>query len=450
MADASVITACDLTRITPLSGDDEVWLKGLLREADVTALTLGLSAAGDAEESPLAYFDSRAGAWCAGRFVGELRYQGKVLRILPRFGMPVLSRWLSKIWGVRVLTSRGEAESSRIWLWELIARLWAGRLTLAAKHGLPRTRYEERHEGSAIKGRLLVRESALRLHTGRQALVSRTRNPHLDQRIGSIVLGAYQCLRRELAHIGWDTTWLTERGVTLVADLRAGLAGAHARDDRLPWLPVRYTPITEVYRAVVEMSQAIMRQQPFAASAKGERQVTGVLLDMAEIWELYVLHLLRNGLADYKVVHIGREMTVERWLLADIAGGMPLGALKPDILVRRLWSDAVIAVIDAKYKTTVPGPGRPQGVEREDLYQMAAYLTAFQDAPAIVGILVYPSNGESGSIARLQEHGAWRLRGGEDRRLSFIGIDCAVQESSSGGTSAAEEDAVAAVCSRLR
>src|SRR6185503_9259879 len=140
MADSSVTTACDLTPIAPLSGDDEEWLKALLREADGTALTLGLSGAGDAEESPLAFYDYRTGKWWAGRFIGELHFKGRTLRILPRFGMPVLNRWLSNIWGVRVLTSQGQEESSRIWLWELIARMWAGRLLLAAKHGLPRTR----------------------------------------------------------------------------------------------------------------------------------------------------------------------------------------------------------------------------------------------------------------------------------------------------------------------
>ncbi|MGD0089459.1 MAG: hypothetical protein ABSE73_06020 [Planctomycetota bacterium] len=445
MTDASVITACDLTPITPLSGEDEAWLKELLREADVTALKLGLSGAGDTEESPLAYFDSRAGEWFAGRFVGELRYKDRTLRILPRFGMPVLSRWLSKIWGVRVLTSQGHEESSRIWLWELIARMWAGRLTLAAKHGLPRARYEERHEGLAIKGRLLVRESALRLHTGRSLLVSRTRNPHLDRRIGEILLGAYDCLRRELAHLGGEPKWLTERGATLIADLRTGLQGGDGRNSRLERTPVRYTPITETYRPVVDLSQMIIRQQPFAASAKGDRPVTGVLLDMAEIWELYVLHLLRYGLVDHEVVHTGREATVERWLWESTSAGMPLGALKPDILVRQLGSDDVVAVIDAKYKMTIPGPGRPQGIVREDLYQMAGYLTAFHDAPAIAGILVYPRDGTDGTIAQLQQRGHWCLRGGQGRRLSFVGIDCKARVDDT----AAEDEALRVIRSRL-
>jgi 5-methylcytosine-specific restriction enzyme subunit McrC len=445
MAVASVITACDLTPITPLSDDDEAWLKELLRESDTTALTLGLSGAGDTEESPLAFFDGRTGEWHAGRFVGELRYQGRTLRILPRFGMPVLSRWLSKIWGVRVLASQGQEESGRIWLWELIARMWAGRLTLAAKHGLPRTRYEERYEGLAIKGRFLVRESAVHLHTGRNVLVSRTRNPHLDHRIGTILLGAYDCLRRELAHLGGESTWLTDRGATLIADLRSGLRAVAARDSLTERTRVRYTPITEIYRPVVDMSQAIMRQHPFAASAKGDRQVTGVLLDMAEIWELYVFHLLRDGLVDYVVTHTGREATAERWLYTHSAAGPSLGALKPDILVRKLASDDVVAVIDAKYKRTTSGAGRPFGVEREDLYQMAAYLTAFHDARSIAGILVYPRAGTEGTISQLQQLGPWCLRGGPDRRLSFVGVDCKAQPEEAG----AEDDALRIIGSRL-
>src|SRR6185436_14268704 len=114
-----------------------------------------------------------------------------------------------------------------------------------------------------------------------------------------------------------ESTWLTERGATLITDLRTGLSSAVARDSRFARSPVRYTPMTEIYRPVVQMSQAIMRQHPFAATAKGDRQVTGVLLDMAEIWELYVLHLLRDGLSNYAVAHTGREATVERWLFEN-------------------------------------------------------------------------------------------------------------------------------------
>jgi 5-methylcytosine-specific restriction enzyme subunit McrC len=201
--------------------------------------------------------------------------------------------------------------------------------------------------------------------------------------------------------------------------------------------------MTETYRSVVEMSQAIIRQSPFASSAKGESKVTGVLLDMAEIWELYVFHLLHEGLAEYEVTHTGREPTNERWLMMSIAGGMPLGGLKPDVLVRQRRSNAVIGVLDAKYKTTVPGPARPYGIMREDLYQIAAYLNAFYDDVPIAGILVYPSGSGAGIITRLQQ-GRWRLTGAEDRRLSFLGIDCSPQEVMQ-GAEAAEEEALALV-----
>ncbi|MNP74236.1 hypothetical protein D3C76_1710800 [compost metagenome] len=41
-------------------------------------------------------------------------------------------------------------------------------------------------------------------------------------------------------------------------------------------------------------------------SSNGAQEVTGTLLDMAEIWELYVYHLLRNALAGVEVIHTER------------------------------------------------------------------------------------------------------------------------------------------------
>ena len=68
------------------------------------------------------------------------------------------------------------------------------------------------------------------------------------------------------------------------------------------------------------------------SSADGTAEVYGVLLDMAEIWELYLYHLIRDGLPEVEVLHTGRSPDAVFWLLNG-RGTDHIGAMKPDILV---------------------------------------------------------------------------------------------------------------------
>jgi hypothetical protein len=45
------------------------------------------------------------------RYVGEVQFEGRTLRIEPRFGMPSLMRRLTTIWGVRLVDSKGLPKS---------------------------------------------------------------------------------------------------------------------------------------------------------------------------------------------------------------------------------------------------------------------------------------------------------------------------------------------------
>lgn len=69
--------------------------------------------------------------------------------------------------------------------------------------------------------------------------------------------------------------------------------------------PIRYTPITQSYAPVVELSRAVLRARPTLSGADGHQQVWGVLLDMAELWELYVFHVLRGAMPEPAVTTTG-------------------------------------------------------------------------------------------------------------------------------------------------
>ena len=422
-----LIEATDLSIIRGVGAIEDAWLRRVAQHARVTALTLRLSQQTDEDEEPLLTFDARTGEWWTGRYVGELRFDDGILRILPRFGVPQLQRWLSRIWGVQIISSHGRYESSRLWLWELLAKLWEARLLAGGKHGLPTRRVEEAHVGSTVRGRLDVRNSAKELRAGHRKLVSRSRNRSIDRHIASIILCAFANLRAQLAHLGDPRSWLTPRSQSLIRALESQYGERVASSSVEFKKVIRYTPITEAYRPLITLSLSILHQRPMSSSADGSNDVLGVLIDMAEVWELYVYNVLRSGLLGAEVLHVGRSRNVEGYLLSSGGiGAAPLGRLKPDIVLRSFRSERLLSVLDAKYKSTVPSPDKPSGVLREDLYQLNAYLSAFaKDEKSLVGGLVYP--GEPGAaIARLQAANAWRTAG-TGMPFYFFGIDNALR-----------------------
>ena len=421
-ADERLIEARDLSPILNLNPEDDAWLRQLSRAADADALTLQLSQRDREDAEPVVLFDERSGQWRSGRYIGELRYQGVTLRILPRFGMPQLHRWLSRICGVRLISSKGKYENSRIWLWELFAKLWETKLLAAAKHGPPATRKAEIHEGPTIRGRLEVRCTAQAFSMGRQVVVSTTRNRKIDQQIADLIVRAFEKLRRELRQFGDERSWLTNRGASLLDQLRS------QAPLRVNWTtsdsqrPIRYTPITESYRGVVDLSRSIIRQRPLSSMAQGTSEVMGTLIDMAEVWELYVFNLLRNRLRAIEVVHTGRSPGQTNYLLRSTQTGARLGRLKPDVLLFGIRTGRLLAIIDAKYKTTEPSQERPDGIYREDLYQLAAYLSAHgKPTEALSGGLVYPATINTSNIQVLQRNSPWNLTATE-RALWFFGL----------------------------
>lgn len=158
--------------------------------------------------------------------------------------------------------------------------------------------------------------------------------------------------------------------------------------------------------------------------ADGRKDVLGVLIDVAEVWELYLYHLLRSALHGVEVVHAGRKPQPEDYLLRSTHSGARLGVLKPDILVRTVRGGRCVAVLDAKYKTTTPSPERPRGILREDLYQMTSYLAAYGDPDAMLnGALVYPIGKKAASIQSLQAASPWQLSAAQ-RGVWFMGLRC--------------------------
>jgi len=421
----AIITAKDCTPIDSISpgSEDEKWLRNVCAQVDINDLTLKLGATTNVDYEPVASFDSASGLWTAGRYVGEIHFNGRMLRIEPRFGMPSLERWLTHIWGIKFFPTVGEQTYARAWLWKLLAHLWSSRLSRSSRHGLPCVRIHRTSRSPYLKGRIRVRDTGFEINRGSGYLISDYRERQVDPSISSVLVAAHDVLEYNLRGIGGLAEWLSPRAKDLVTSMRAVVTKPDLQRAKIKDQVIRFTPMTELYRSVVELSKSILRHRPASGTDVGKKRVYGVLLDIAEVWEYYVFRLLHESFPQMEVLHTGRDREFEKHLLHSQTSSRKMGKIYPDICIRRMGSSAFDYIIDAKYKAALNRGHYQNQPQREDLYQITSYLAALGKRDgSTVGVLAYPIAEEEQVPSSWQSNSPWFFSSGDIGQVRFVGI----------------------------
>jgi 5-methylcytosine-specific restriction enzyme subunit McrC len=196
-----------------------------------------------------------------------------------------------------------------------------------------------------------------------------------------------------------------------VRHITAALRAAVGPRPRLPspaeLARVRYTPITLRFRSLALLSHRIASRLGYGVTGESGA-AEGLLIDVAELWELFLLGCLRTTIPTGMSVEHGTTAGERLHLLESADGMRRMGRLKPDLIVRH-GSD-VVAIIDAKYKRLTASRDRPTGVDTADLYQLAAYASRLRPALAA---LVYPASPDDAQwpVASAESNGPWSLDG---------------------------------------
>jgi 5-methylcytosine-specific restriction endonuclease McrBC regulatory subunit McrC len=145
---------------------------------------------------------------------------------------------------------------------------------------------------------------------------------------------------------------------------------------------IRYTKMSIGYSELMQVSKAVIRRFGAGAS-EALRSGTSFFIDIAEIWENYLQAILNRHLPDYHV--FSPNDLGGQWLIAGSKR-----QIRPDILIDK--NGEIVAILDAKYKAyTRIGKFEYDGVSREDLYQMTAYLYHYgKTGVPIIGLFVSP------------------------------------------------------------
>jgi 5-methylcytosine-specific restriction enzyme subunit McrC len=287
--------------------------------------------------------------------------------------------------------------------------MWSASLAEAGRHGPPRIRRLRTSASPFLRGRLDV-PGTIALRAARvPKAVSRTEPRSIDNPVSRVLVLADRVLGSLL---GPDERLHPALADEILGQLRATVGPNPELPSRRELQQVRYAPITRGFEPVARLSHEIATRRGVLTSGSGD-DASGVLIDVAELWELFLLHCAQRAFGQARVRHGTVAAAAAFLLVSAVDADIHIGRLKPDLLILDR-EGREHAVIDAKYKRLRRSVERPHGVDRGDLYQLAAYLSGHDVA---YGALAYPP-GEDGDKALAADRGPWRL--GERQEMEFL------------------------------
>jgi hypothetical protein len=355
-----------------------------------------LSCGGDDPQADIMPLERDAsGTWRASRWIGTFQHEGDVYTIIPRIGVKLFSRIAVEAVSVALLPEGASPNRSKIHsLRDLLPLVWCLALRRARSgQGIPRL-YVERRAANRVnlRGRLDLPRQLTENRFAQHHLACIWSELTLDNPITRMILLTINHLARARSFPfgGQGGNFARE-----LEELRTQLLlhGTRRYAD-LPEEPISWSRANDRYRVVHDFGYAIVRRRGSdAAPAAGD----AVLLDSAEIWELFLFRrlqaVIRENRLELRIEWPRERPTMPRMLLEW--QGRRTRALIPDIVVRESNGAGRTAILDAKYRTFAAPDEDHTVADQMALYAMTADASAhLQDATGAIApptmLLVYP------------------------------------------------------------
>ncbi|MCC2962697.1 McrC family protein [Massilia sp. IC2-278] len=341
------------------------------------------------DELVLALSEEGEAGWVAqtGNYVGRLSYQKHEFDIRSRFGDAFMQRMLNFANDIYVDDWAAPAEridaATTDYARVLIFMSFVRALEKAFLLGLPKSYRSIQHHDFVVRGRIdiprMVRDDLP--FRGQVASVAREQVP--SQAIIDVLARAIQVIDRNGG----------EQLLRRIAHVRTQLAGARS-NRAVDAATIRRAqsdkglanPIFAPYRKVLDLAETIIALDSARDRPEGSTSMSGLLVNVAELFEVYVGKLLALHFPGWSVSSPAIRLHAGRFYARRII---------PDIVM--LHEDGRrVAVLDTKYKRMHFQGGSAHGmgdVDREDFFQIATYMSHFDRLPGkrlVLGGLLYP------------------------------------------------------------
>jgi 5-methylcytosine-specific restriction enzyme subunit McrC len=324
-----------------------------------------------------------------GNYVGRFTFQKVEFDIRSRFGNAFMQRMLN--FANDIYVDDGFTAAERVgadktdYARALLFMMFVQALEKAFLLGLPKAYRSVEHHGLALRGRIdiprFVRHDLP--FVGKVSTVAREQLPSqaiidvLNRAVNVIDSGedgGSQMLQR-IAHVR-----------TQLSQLRSHMPVGRARIRTAKADKALLNPIFTPYRKVLELAEMIIELECAREAADGKTGTPGFLINVADLFEIYVGKLLARHFPAWQVGSPAILLHTGRFYQRNII---------PDIVMEHADGER-IAVLDTKYKR-MHYRGRGQfgmgDVDREDFFQIATYMSHFKHLPGkrlVVGGLLYP------------------------------------------------------------
>jgi hypothetical protein len=333
------------------------------------------------DEIPLLTYDYKLKKWRTGRFIGKLyfKYDEKdyCFEVIPRFGNAAIMHLLEEIFNIKLAHSNSSStlknnEQNEL-IKKLISIIWVKQLSKANVHGLPKNKITRVHKSLTIKGKIDIRKSVLPLYN-EHLVISKQIEKQIDPVIIAILNKAYKILCKNYFLSQNILTDSVKEVINSVASFNQHTVTKNQYEH------IKYGAMYANYKAIVDFSwQIIQRKKNTIVQEQSKETNEALFLDMAEIWENYLLTILKKRFAIEgwqvysKKFKIYKNQKYNRGLI-------------PDIIIEK---DNNVVVFDAKYKNMA---AYKNDYDRSDFFQIHTYGSFLESQNKnIIGLgLLYP------------------------------------------------------------
>lgn len=320
-----------------------------------------------------------------GNYLGRIKIDGVSIDIASRFGDNFLKRMLNFVNDVYLddlSVFNGEvsnAGTSKFILYYLFVQS----LDKAYLLGLPKTYQTKKYHGVKIHGRIDITQSIIKDTPFIGKFSSQSRELTEVQEIIDVLYKTIKLIESDLSSFSGITRNIAHIKRHLKSIRSKNYIGANVID-RLMISKSLANPIFKPYRNVLRYAKYIIQLKSMEdALEDGGGKSIGFLINVAELFEIYVTKLLRNNFSGWDIwspkINVFRDMFYERRII-------------PDIVMR---SKCGVMVFDTKYKRMEFKGVTTHGyhdLDRVDFFQINTYMAYYKQSgeQLLGGGLLYP------------------------------------------------------------
>jgi len=327
-----------------------------------------------------------------GNYVGKFTWDGLEVDVRSRFSDVFMKRMLNCANDVFLDdVSAFDAEESKGLDFSkfIIYYMFVQKLERAFLLGLPKSYSSIQHHDMKLKGRIDINRFIKRDIPFQGKISATSREQKEIQEIIDVLHKAVQVIDKPGHQLCKNISHIK----THLKQYKSSLFVSKATIQKAMASKALQNPIFAPYKSVLEYAKLIIDGSNLQESAKGKGKTFGFLVNVAELFELYISKLLQKEFSDWSVVSPQLQLDKE-------FGDSYLYNRKiiPDIVMQHRESNKVM-VFDTKYKrmkfTEIKGNG--VDIDRNDFFQINTYMNYYNNQSQynlIAGGLLYPMEKE--------------------------------------------------------